>query len=118
MPRRRQAGARFFRCEVVFHPRQKEVLGFAIFKLSELLARLTRDGSKRWEAPRRLNFHGLYVGMRGRGEVIVDFAAQPIGAGVLTVAARGCVHHYTPHTASIPTCPSIASHPKVRFSQR
>lgn len=84
--------------EVAFHPRQKQALGFEIFKLSELLDRLTQDGSKRWEAPRRLDFHGLYVGIRGRGEVIIDFAAQPIGKGMLTVAAHGCVHHYTPRT--------------------
>jgi AraC-like DNA-binding protein len=40
----------------------------------------------------------VYVGIRGQGEIIVDFSAVPIGAGLVTVAARGCVHHYTPRT--------------------
>lgn len=76
-----------------FAPAQKPELGVEIFKLSELFARLP---AAELDGPLRLDFHLVYVGLRGRGEILVDFAAAPIGAGWITAVARGRVHHYTP----------------------
>lgn len=67
-------------------------LGFEIFRLSELYDRADRKVLEHsLEAPRRLEFHIIHVGLRGRGTVGIDFAPVPLGAGYLTVLARGRV---------------------------
>jgi len=77
--------------EVAFQPRAKPSLGFEVFTLSSLLARIV-DGF----TPMRMDFHVVYVGLRGRGAVMVDFAEAPIGKGLVTVVSRGRVHQYLP----------------------
>jgi AraC-like DNA-binding protein len=81
--------------ELAFQPAQKAALGFEVFKLSELRARFEREAlTPPLESPMRLDFHLVYVGLCGRGELVVDFTPAPLGAGFLTVVARGRVHQY------------------------
>lgn len=75
--------------ELAFQPRAKRSLGFEVFTLSSLLARIT-DGF----TPMRMDFHVVYVGLRGRGAVMVDFVEVPIGKGLVTIVPRGRVHQY------------------------
>ena len=76
-----------------FRHNQKPGLGFEIFKLTELYARVLDHDL---EAPQRPEFHILYLGILGRGSLVVDFEEVPLGAGVLTVVARGRVQHFVP----------------------
>lgn len=62
-----------------------------MFKLSELFARIGDQF-----APTRMDFHAVYVGLRGRGTVLIDFVEVPIGKGLVTVVPRRRVHQYTP----------------------
>lgn len=66
--------------------------------MSELYARLERDPSKPLAAPLRLDFHVLYVGLRGAGDIIVDFEPTPIGKKWVAFVARGRVHQFTMRT--------------------
>jgi AraC family transcriptional activator of pobA len=75
------------------HPR----LGFEILRLSSLFARAERNQlGHSLAAPQRPEFHTVYVGLRGRGELMVDFAPVPIGEGLLTIVARGRVQSFAP----------------------
>src|SRR4051812_31686747 len=84
--------------QLSFQPAQKPKLPFEAFRLSELLARLERIRPADLETPHRMDFHLVYVGLRGRGEVIVDFERVPVGEGWLTVVPRGRVHQYLPQS--------------------
>ena len=44
--------------------------------------------------PQRPEFHTIYVGLRGRGHLVVDFAPVPLGAGLLTFLAAGRVQQF------------------------
>ncbi len=68
-------------------------LGFEIFRLAELFGR-TLDHAL--NAPQRPEFHTVYLGLRGSGTLVVDFTHVPLGAGVLTVVARGRVQQFVP----------------------
>jgi AraC-like DNA-binding protein len=71
-------------------------IDFEMFRLSELFARADRGTlDHSLESPVRLGFHIVYVGLRGRGQVVVDFAPVRLGAGYLTVVARGRVQQFT-----------------------
>ena len=80
--------------ELAFRHNTKRALGFELFKLSELWARI--DALPTILTPKRLDFHVAYVGIRGKGEMLVDFAPVPIGAGKLVVCARGRIQEYRP----------------------
>ncbi|HUS30962.1 MAG TPA: helix-turn-helix domain-containing protein [Kofleriaceae bacterium] len=79
--------------ELPFKHNQKPRLGFEIFKKSELFA---RQPEADLVAPKRLDFHIICVGLRGRGTTIVDFQEVPLGAGHMTIVARGRVHNFLP----------------------
>jgi AraC-like DNA-binding protein len=68
-------------------------LGFEMFRLSSLYARAGRLGHA-LDAPQRPEFHTVYVGIRGRGALSVDFTRVPIGANTVTVVARGRVQSF------------------------
>jgi AraC-like DNA-binding protein len=70
-------------------------LGFEIFRLSSLFARAERRTlGHALEVPQRPEFHIIYVGLRGRGTMMVDFTPQPLGAGAITVVAAGRVQYF------------------------
>ena len=80
-----------------FRHNAKPELGFEIFRLSQLLARSTRGrGLEIVAAPHRNEFHSVYVGLRGRGQLIIDFAPVPLGARRLVFVARGRVQQFVP----------------------
>lgn len=75
-----------------FEHRAKPTVGVELFRLSSLLRRADDDAlGHAIDAPQRPEFHTLYLGLRGRGEIRVDFAPVPIGAGLVTLVARGRV---------------------------
>ena len=76
---------------------QKAAVGFEIFRLAELFRRFASGAHDHApEVPQRLEFHIAYVGLRGRGQLVVDFAPAPLGAGWLTVVASGQVQQFVP----------------------
>jgi AraC-like DNA-binding protein len=83
--------------DLPFRHNLKPGLGFELFRLSELFARADRKAiDHALDTPQRPEFHTLYVGLRGRGSLIVDFTHVPIGAGTLTIVARGRVQQFMP----------------------
>jgi AraC family transcriptional activator of pobA len=78
----------------------KPALGFEIFRLSQLYDRAEQHRiDHELDAPQRPEFHTIYVGLRGRGRLIVDFTPVPLGAGTLTFVARGRVQQFAPDRA-------------------
>lgn len=76
------------------HPRS-DSLGFEVIRLSDLFDRAERKTLEHsLDAPQRLEFHIVYVGVRGKGTLIVDFLPVPLGAGYLTFVARGRVQQF------------------------
>lgn len=83
-----------------FRHNVKSALGFEIFRLSELYDRAAqRRLDHALETPQRPEFHTIYVGLRGKGRLIVDFTPAPLGAGYLTFVARGRVQQFVPDRA-------------------
>jgi len=83
--------------DLPFRHNLKPGLGFELFRLSDLFARADRKAiDHALETPQRPEFHTVYVGLRGRGSLIVDFTRVPIGAGTLTIVARGRVQQFLP----------------------
>ncbi|MEO8704522.1 MAG: helix-turn-helix domain-containing protein [Kofleriaceae bacterium] len=83
--------------DLPFRHGAKPQLGVEVFRLSELYARAERlQLDHGLETPQRPEFHTLYVGLRGRSHMIVDFLPVPLGAGVLSVVARGRVQYFVP----------------------
>ncbi|HEX2626701.1 MAG TPA: helix-turn-helix domain-containing protein [Candidatus Limnocylindrales bacterium] len=75
-------------------------LGFEIFRLSQLFERAEKHRlDHALESPQRPEFHTIYVGLRGKGQLIVDFTSVPLGAQVLTFVARGRVQQFVPDRA-------------------
>ncbi|HEY5948629.1 MAG TPA: helix-turn-helix domain-containing protein [Kofleriaceae bacterium] len=68
-------------------------LGFEMFRLTELFS---RELDHALDAPQRPEFHIVYLGLRGRGSLLVDFNAVPLGADTLTIVARGRVQSFLP----------------------
>ncbi len=80
-----------------FRHNRKPGLAFEIFKLSSLYERASRRLlTHALEMPQRPEFHTIYVGLRGRGRLLVDFAPVPLGEGYLTVVASGRVQQFLP----------------------
>jgi AraC family transcriptional regulator, transcriptional activator of pobA len=83
-----------------FRHNDKPALGFEIFRLSELFERAAqRRIDHELETPQRPEFHTIYVGLRGKGQLIVDFTPVPLGAHHLTFVARGRVQQFVPDRA-------------------
>jgi AraC-like DNA-binding protein len=73
----------------------KPHLGFEIFRLGDLFDRADRKAlDHALETPQRPEFHTVYVGTQGRGKLVVDFTPVPLGAGHVTVVARGRVQQF------------------------
>jgi len=80
-----------------FHHGIAPELGVELIALSSLYERGRRGVlGHALEAPQRPEFHMIYVGTRGRGRMIVDFAEVPIGAGLVTVVAAHRVQAFVP----------------------
>jgi AraC-like DNA-binding protein len=78
-----------------FRHSAKPALGFEIFRLSDLFDRFDQHRiDHAYDAPQRPEFHTIYVGLRGQGQVIVDFTPVPLGAERLTFVARGRVQQF------------------------
>ena len=93
MARRRGGAIR----SLAFRHNVKPALGFEIFRLSQLFERAAqRPLDHGLETPQRPEFHTIYVGLRGRGDLIVDFTPVPLGAHHLTFVARGRVQQFVP----------------------
>jgi AraC-like DNA-binding protein len=72
-------------------------LGFEMFRLAELFRRAADHAiDHALDAPQRPEFHTLYLGARGEGELVVDFSSVPLRADTLTIVARGRVQHFVP----------------------
>jgi AraC-like DNA-binding protein len=70
-------------------------LGFEMFRLRDLFDRADRRAlDHALDAPQRPEFHTIYVGLRGRGKLIVDFTPVPLGANTVTFVARGRVQQF------------------------
>lgn len=83
--------------ELPFAHNAKPQLGVELIRLADLYAREARgELPERLTTPVRLDFHSIYLGIRGRGTLVVDFTPVPIGVGRVTVVARGRVEHLTP----------------------
>jgi AraC-like DNA-binding protein len=73
----------------------KPNLGFEMFRLADLYDRADRKAlDHELETPQRPQFHTIYVGVRGKGKLVVDFTPVPLGAGHLTVVAAGRVQQF------------------------
>ena len=79
--------------DLPFRHNQKPGLGFEIFTLSELHARVA---AAELQPPSRPEFHIVYIGLRGRGSLVVDFEHVSLGAGFITVVAKGRVQQFVP----------------------
>jgi AraC family transcriptional regulator, transcriptional activator of pobA len=78
-----------------FRHAAKPQLGIEVFRLSDLYARADRRAlDHALETPQRPEFHTIYVGLRGRGTIVIDFAPVTIGAEHVTVVARGRVQQF------------------------
>lgn len=78
-----------------FRRADRSHLGVEVFRLGELFDRAaagTLDHAL--ETPQRPEFHTVYVGTQGRGTLVVDFTPVPLGAGHVTVVARGRVQQF------------------------
>src|SRR5215475_577453 len=83
-----------------FRHNVKPALGFEIFRLSQLYDRAEQHRiDHALDAPQRPEFHTIYVGLRGKGRLIVDFTPVPLGAGIVTFVARGRVQQFVPDRA-------------------
>jgi len=97
-PTRRDPAARIR--SLPFRHNVKPALGFEIFRLSQLFERAEQHRiDHALEAPQRPEFHTIYVGLRGKGELIVDFTPVPLGAHQVTFVARGRVQQFVPDRA-------------------
>ena len=78
----------------------KPALGFEIFRLSQLFDRAAQRAlDHELETPQRPEFHTIYVGLRGKGQLIVDFTPVALGAHHLTFVAKGRVQQFVPDRA-------------------
>ncbi len=78
-----------------FRHAAKPQLGVEVFRLSDLYARADRRVlDHALDTPQRPEFHTIYVGLRGRGTMVVDFTSVPLAAEHVTVVARGRVQQF------------------------
>jgi AraC family transcriptional activator of pobA len=79
-----------------FRHNDKPTLGFEILRLSSIFARADRRAIDHpLDAPQRLGFHSVYIGISGRGMIEVDFTQVPVGRELMTFVAEGRVHSFS-----------------------
>lgn len=79
--------------DLPFRHNLKPGLGFEIFRLADLFRRVPHDELR---TPQRPEFHTLYIGRAGKGSMVVDFTEVELGAGIITIVARGRVQQFKP----------------------
>ena len=79
--------------ELPFQHNLKPGLGFEIFALHDLYERAERLHYD-LVTPQRPTFHTIYLGTRGRGTHVIDFAPVPLGAGFATIVGHGRVQQF------------------------
>lgn len=79
--------------DLPFRHNLKPGLGFEIFRLADLFRRVPHDELC---SPQRPEFHTLYIGLSGKGSMVVDFTDIEVGAGIITIVARGRVQQFKP----------------------
>ncbi|HEY4239527.1 MAG TPA: helix-turn-helix domain-containing protein [Kofleriaceae bacterium] len=83
--------------ELAYRHNEKPGFGLEILRLADLFARERRGVlPSPLSSPQRPVFHTIYLGLRGRGRHVVDFRAVPLGAGAVTVVARGRIQQFVP----------------------
>ncbi len=81
--------------QLAFEHRAKPTIGIEVFRLQQLFERVERgELSLELELPLRPTFHIIFVGIRGAGEMIVDFRPVPIGGRRLDFIAAGRVRQF------------------------
>lgn len=98
MPARRPSQIR----DLPFRRGVRPELGIEVFRLSDLYERAERGTlDHSLDTPQRPSFHTIYVGLRGKGTIVVDFTPVRIGAGLLTIVARGRVQQFVPERGGV-----------------
>jgi AraC-like DNA-binding protein len=83
--------------DLSFQHNTKPGLSFEVIRLAGLFERERRGLLPHLlSTPVRPEFHTVYLGIRGRGAITVDFTPVPVGAGRATVSARGRVMQFAP----------------------
>lgn len=81
--------------QLPFEHRAKPTVGLEVFRLQQLFARSDLDElGHHLETPQRPAFHTVYVGLRGSGQLVVDFTPVPLGANRLVFVASGRVQQF------------------------
>ena len=83
--------------DLAFRHNTKPTLGVEILRLADLFAR-ERAGElpAPLTTPQRPQFTNILVGLTGKGTMTIDFTPVPIGAGHITVFARGRIQTFQP----------------------
>jgi len=83
--------------DLAFRHNTKPALGLEVLRLADLFSR-ERAGElpEPLTAPQRPQFDMVLVGLTGKGSMTVDFTSVPLGAGTVTVFARGRVQQFAP----------------------
>lgn len=83
--------------DLAFRHNTKPALGVEVLRLADLFER-DRAGElpEPLTAPQRPQFDMLLVGLAGKGAMTIDFTPVPLGAGTVTVFARGRVQQFAP----------------------
>ncbi|HET9992801.1 MAG TPA: hypothetical protein VFQ65_29905, partial [Kofleriaceae bacterium] len=83
--------------DLAFRHNTKPALGLEVLRLADLFSR-ERAGElpEPLTAPQRPQFDMVLVGLTGKGKMTIDFTPVPLGAGTVTVFARGRVQQFSP----------------------
>ncbi len=81
--------------DLAFRHNTKPALGLEVLRLADLFAR-ERAGElpESLIGPQRPQFDMLLVGLTGKGAMTIDFTPVPLGAGIVTVFARGRIQQF------------------------
>ena len=81
--------------DLAFRHNTKPALGVEVLRLADLFAR-ERAGKlpESLLGPQRPQFDMVLVGLTGKGAMTIDFTPVPLGAGVVTVFARGRIQQF------------------------
>ena len=78
-----------------FRRADRSNVGVELFRLGDLFDRAAAGAlDHALETPQRPEFHTIYVGTQGKGTLVVDFTPVPLGAGHVTIVARGRVQQF------------------------
>lgn len=77
--------------------KRDRAIGFEVITLASLYERGARGAlGHALEMPQRPEFHTIYVGTKGRGRMMIDFRPVELGAGRISIVARGRVQAFEP----------------------